>query len=47
VGEIFVLPMAFGLVWVALVFSALNAAMLWVRIGAESRALYAPARARL
>jgi methyltransferase len=31
--------MVLGLVWVAVVFSVLNAAMLWVRIGAENRAL--------
>ncbi len=39
VGEIFVLPMAFGLVWYALIFSALNAIILAVRIRAENRAL--------
>lgn len=38
--EIAVLPLVFGLVWVAVLFSVLNAAMLWVRIGAEHRALY-------
>lgn len=38
-AEIFVAPMVLGLVWVALVFSALNAAMLFVRIRAEERAL--------
>lgn len=38
-AEIFVLPMAFGLIGYALVFSALNALMMWVRIGAESKAL--------
>ena len=38
--EIAVLPLVFGLVWMAVVFSLLNAAMLWVRIGAEHRALY-------
>ena len=43
VAEIFVAPMVLGLVWHALLFSALNAAMLWVRIGAEERAL-APLR---
>ncbi len=36
--EIAVLPLMFGLVWVALVYSALNAAMLWVRIRAENAA---------
>ncbi len=40
IGEIAVLPLAFGLVWVAVIFSLLNAAMLFVRIGSESRALY-------
>ncbi len=39
-AEIVVLPLVFGLVWVAVIFSLLNAAMLWVRIGAEHRALY-------
>jgi methyltransferase len=42
VGEIAVLPLVFGLVGVAIIFSLLNAAMLWVRIGSESRALYGP-----
>ena len=37
--EIFVAPMVLGLLWVAVVFSILNAAMLYVRIGAEDRAL--------
>jgi methyltransferase len=40
IGEIAVLPLVFGLVWVAVLFSLLNAAMLWVRIGAENRVLY-------
>lgn len=39
-AEIAVLPLTFGLVWVALLFTALNAAMLTVRIRAENRALY-------
>lgn len=39
-AEIAVLPLAFGLIWVAILFSLLNAAMLAVRIGAENRALY-------
>lgn len=43
IGEIAVLPLAFGLVWVAAVWSALNAAMLYVRIRSESAALYEPA----
>jgi methyltransferase len=38
-AEIFVLPLAYGLVWLALLFSCLNAAILWVRIGAEDKAL--------
>ena len=37
--EIFVAPMVLGLFWVAVLFSLLNAAMLYVRIGAEDRAL--------
>lgn len=40
IGEIAVLPLVFGLVWVAIVFSLLNAAMLFVRIRSESNALY-------
>jgi methyltransferase len=39
VGEILVLPMVFGLWVYALAFSALNAAVLWIRIRAERRAL--------
>ena len=39
VGEIAVLPLVFGLFWIATIFSLLNAAMLWVRISAESRAI--------
>jgi methyltransferase len=38
-AEILVLPLAFGLVWYALAFSALNAAILAVRIKAEDEAL--------
>jgi methyltransferase len=38
-GEIAVLPLAFGLVGFTLLFSALNAGMLWVRIRTEARAL--------
>ncbi|MGJ8594812.1 isoprenylcysteine carboxyl methyltransferase family protein [Sulfitobacter sp.] len=45
VAEIIVAPMVLGLGWVALVFTVLNAAMLWVRIGIEHKAL-APLRAR-
>jgi methyltransferase len=40
-GEILVLPLAFGMTAYALVFSALNAAVLWIRIRAEERALQA------
>ena len=39
-AEIAVLPLVFGLWWVALLYTALNAAMLYVRIGEENRALY-------
>lgn len=38
-GEIAVLPLVFGLPTYALVFSLLNAAMLWLRIRAEDAAL--------
>lgn len=37
--EIAVLPLAFGLVGYAVVFTLLNAAMMWVRIRSEARAL--------
>ena len=43
VGEIAVLPMVFGLPVYALVFSALNAAVLSIRIRAENAALAATA----
>lgn len=43
-AEIAVLPLTFGLLWIAALFTLLNAAMLYVRIGAENRALYAPRR---
>ena len=39
VAEIVVAPMVLGLVWVAVLFSVLNAAMLFVRIRAEDAAL--------
>jgi methyltransferase len=39
VAEIALLPLVFGLWPVALIFTALNAAMLWVRIREENRAL--------
>lgn len=45
-AEIAVLPLVFGLVWVAVLFTMLNAAMLWVRIRAENAVLY-PDEARL
>ena len=38
-GEIFVLPMAFGLWAFALTFSVLNASVLFIRIRAENQAL--------
>jgi methyltransferase len=38
-GEVLVLPLAFGLEWYGVVFSLLNLAILWVRIGAENKAL--------
>lgn len=43
VAEIIAAPMVLGLVWVAVLFTVLNAAMLWVRIGVEHKAL-APLR---
>lgn len=39
VAEIIVAPMVLGLFWVAVVFTVLNAAMLYVRIGVEEKAL--------
>jgi methyltransferase len=39
VAEIAVLPLVFGLWQVALIFSLFNGAMMWVRIGAENKAL--------
>ena len=39
VGEIAVLPLAFGLPWYALAFSILNGIVLFVRISAENAAL--------
>ncbi len=39
VFEIFVAPMVLGLLWVALLFTALNAAMLYTRIRVEDGAL--------
>ena len=39
IGEFAVLPLVFGLPMIALIFSLLNAAMLYVRIRAENQAL--------
>lgn len=39
VAEIAVLPLVFGLIWIAVLYTVLNALMLYVRIGAENRAL--------
>jgi methyltransferase len=39
IGEIAVLPLVFGLWQLALIFSVLNAVVLWIRIRAEERAL--------
>jgi methyltransferase len=39
IGEFAVLPLVFDLPMVAIVFSVINGLMLWVRIGAENRAL--------
>lgn len=38
-GEIAVLPLVFGLPWVALIFTILNAAVLTIRVSHENRAL--------
>ena len=38
-GEIFILPMAFGLWWYAVIFGVLNLAVLWWRVRAEDEAL--------
>ena len=46
-GEIVVLPLALGLPLVAAVFAALNAAVLFVRIRAENRALGKPIHAQI
>ena len=40
-GEILILPLALGLVAFAVIFTVANAAMMWVRIRAERRALAA------
>ena len=39
VGEIAVLPLAFGLPIIAAVFSVINAGVLWIRVRTENRAL--------
>jgi methyltransferase len=39
IGEIALLPLALGMPWYALAFSAANGLLLWVRITAESQAL--------
>lgn len=46
-GEILVLPLAFGLPLFAVVFSGLNALVLWVRIHAEDAALHGERRRKL
>lgn len=38
-GEFLVLPLVFGLTWYGLVFTLLNAVVMWIRIRAESTAL--------
>lgn len=38
-GELLVLPLAFGFVWYGLLFTLLNAAVMWIRIRAEAAAL--------
>ncbi len=40
VAELFVLPLAFGLLWYGIVFSILNAIVLTIRIRAENEALH-------
>jgi methyltransferase len=45
-AEILVLPLVFGLLWYAIVFSALNAGVLWIRIRAEAAALRARSSGR-
>jgi methyltransferase len=46
-AEIALLPLVWGLWWYALLFTALNAAVLFVRIRAENAALASPPIARL
>ncbi len=38
-AELIALPMVFGQLWIAIIFTVLNAAVLWVRIQAEASAL--------
>ncbi len=38
-GELLVLPLVFGLAWYGLVFTLLNAVVMWIRIRAEAAAL--------
>jgi methyltransferase len=38
-GEIAVLPLMLGLPWIAVIFTVLNATILFIRIRAENRAL--------
>jgi methyltransferase len=45
IGEILVLPLCFGLTWVALVFTLLNAGVLFIRIRAEMAGLEGRAHA--
>jgi methyltransferase len=45
-GEIAMLPLVLGLPWLAIVFTMLNAAILFIRIRAENRALDAARTAR-
>ncbi len=39
-GEIMVLPLVFGLTWYAVVAGIINAAILWLRISTEHKALH-------
>ncbi len=39
IGEIAVVPLALGLWWLAVIYTVLNGAMLWVRIGVENSGL--------
>lgn len=46
VGEILVLPLCLGLPRIAVIFTLLNAAVLYIRIRAENAGLHRPAHAR-